>query len=47
MQLIAGSSGQEYNQRKGRHDAFWEDRYHGTAMAGRYLAHVANALSIG
>jgi putative transposase len=33
MQLIAGRSGQEYNQRKGRHGAFWEDRYHATAVA--------------
>ena len=32
MQLIAGRSGQEYNQRKGRHGAFWEDRYHATAI---------------
>jgi hypothetical protein len=27
MQLIAGRTGQEYNQRKRRHGAFWEDRY--------------------
>jgi putative transposase len=27
MQLIAGRTGQEYNRRKGRHGAFWEDRY--------------------
>jgi Transposase IS200 like len=33
MQLIAGHSGQEYNQRKGRRGAFWEDRYHATAIA--------------
>jgi len=32
MQLIAGRTGQEYNQRKGRHGAFWEDRYHATAI---------------
>jgi hypothetical protein len=32
MQLIAGRSVQEYNQRKGRHGAFWEDRYHATAI---------------
>ena len=29
MQLIAGRTAQEYNQRKG---AFWEDRYHATAI---------------
>lgn len=38
MQLIAGRAGQEYNQRKGRQGAFWEDRYHATAVeAGEHL----------
>ena len=32
MQLIAGRTGQEYNQRKGRKGAIWEDPYHGTAV---------------
>jgi len=32
MQLIAGRTGQEYNQRKRRKGAFWEDRYHATAV---------------
>lgn len=32
IQLIAGRSGQEYNQRKKRNGAFWEDRYHATAV---------------
>ena len=32
IQLIAGRSGQEYNQRKRRNGAFWEDRYHATAI---------------
>jgi putative transposase len=32
IQLIAGRTGQEYNQRKGRRGAFWEDRYHATAV---------------
>ena len=32
MQLIAGRTGQEFNQRKGRKGAFWEDRYHATAV---------------
>jgi putative transposase len=32
IQLIAGRTGQEYNQRKGRKGAFWEDRYHATAV---------------
>jgi putative transposase len=32
MQLIAGRTAQAYNQRKGRKGAFWEDRYHATAV---------------
>jgi len=32
MQLIAGRTAQEYNQRKGRQGGFWEDRYHATAV---------------
>jgi putative transposase len=32
MQLIAGRTAQEYNQRKTRHGAFWEGRYHATAI---------------
>ena len=32
MQLIAGRIAQEYNQGKNRHGAFWEDRYHATAI---------------
>ena len=32
MQLIAGRTAQEYNQRKNRQGAFWEDRYHATAI---------------
>jgi putative transposase len=39
MQLIAGRTGQEFNQRKKRKGAFWEDRYHATAVdTGEYLA---------
>ena len=34
MQLIAGRTGQGYNQRKNRKGAFWEDRYHATAIEG-------------
>jgi putative transposase len=34
MQLIAGRTGQEYNQRKNRNGAFWEDRYHATKGYG-------------
>lgn len=33
IQLIAGRTGQEYNQRKNRNGAFWEDRYHATAVS--------------
>jgi len=32
MQLVAGRTGQEYNQRKDRKGAYWEDRYHATAV---------------
>ena len=32
MQLIAGRTGQEFNERKNRQGAFWEDRYHATAV---------------
>jgi len=39
MQLVAGRTAQEYNQRKGRKGAFWEDRYHATAVDSEmYLA---------
>ena len=38
MQLIAGRTGQAYNRRKGRKGAFWEDRYHATAIeSGEHL----------
>ncbi len=32
MQLIGGRTGQEYNQRKKRKGAFWEDRYYATVV---------------
>lgn len=32
IQIIAGRTAQEYNQRKKRKGAFWEDRYHATAI---------------
>jgi putative transposase len=32
MQLIAGRTAQEFNKRQGRTGAFWEDRYHATAI---------------
>ena len=39
IQLVAGRTGQEYNQRKARKGAFWEDRYHATAVeADSHLA---------
>ena len=39
MQLMAGRTAQQYNRRKGRAGAFWEDRYHGTAVeSSRHLA---------
>lgn len=39
MQLVAGRTAQEYNQRKNRKGAYWEDRYHATAVeSGEHLA---------
>ncbi|MBC8427093.1 MAG: transposase [Deltaproteobacteria bacterium] len=32
IQLVAGRTGQEYNLRKRRKGAYWEDRYHATAV---------------
>jgi REP-associated tyrosine transposase len=38
IKLIAGRTGQEFNQRKIRKGAFWEDRYHATAIeSGAHL----------
>jgi len=38
IKLIAGRIGQEYNVRRNRKGAFWEDRYHATAVEkNRYL----------
>ena len=38
IQLAAGRTAQEYNKRKKRKGAFWEDRYHATAIqTGEYL----------
>jgi len=38
IQLVAGRTAQEYNVRKSRKGAFWEDRYHATAIeTGRHL----------
>ncbi len=38
IQLLAGRTAQEYNQRKKRKGAFWEDRYHATAIeTGEHL----------
>ncbi len=38
MQLIAGRTAQQYNTRKKRQGAFWQDRYHATAIeSGEHL----------
>ncbi len=40
IQLIAGKTAQAFNRRKGRKGAFWEDRYHATAIeSGEHLLH--------
>jgi putative transposase len=42
MQLVAGRSGQTYNQRKKRKAAYWEDRYHATTVeTGEHLRPVS------
>jgi len=43
IQLIAGRTGQEFNQRKSRKGAFWEDRYHAVAVqSGEHFLHLNN-----
>lgn len=38
MQLVAGRTAQEYNRRRQRRGAFWEDRYHATIVdSAQYL----------
>ncbi len=38
IKLVAGRTGQEYNTRKNRNGAFWQDRYHATAVeSNRHL----------
>jgi len=38
LKLVAGRTGQEYNIRKNRKRAFWQDRYHATAVeSNRHL----------
>jgi REP-associated tyrosine transposase len=40
IQLAAGRTAQQYNLRKKRPGAFWQDRYHATAIeSGRHLRH--------
>lgn len=39
LRLVAGRTAQQYNARKNRRGAFWEDRYHATAVeSGIHLA---------
>ncbi|MFZ0132571.1 MAG: transposase [Desulfobacterales bacterium] len=39
MKLVAGRTGQDYNQRKNRRGAYWQDRCHATAVeSGEHLA---------
>jgi REP element-mobilizing transposase RayT len=35
VQLIAGRTAQEFNNRRNRKGAFWQDRYHATAVESR------------
>ncbi len=34
VQLVAGRVAQEFNQRKDRSGAFWEDKFHASAIIG-------------
>ena len=43
MQLIAGRTAQEFNKRKNRRGAFWEDRYHSVAV--QTDVHLANCMT--
>jgi putative transposase len=36
IKLVAGRTAQEYNLRKNRKGAFWEDRYHATAVESEH-----------
>jgi putative transposase len=42
MQLVSARTAQSHNWRKGRKGAFWEDRYHGTAVESG--AHLINCI---
>ena len=42
MQLVAGRVAQEFNLRKGRRGAFWQDRYHATAVENNH--HLVHAM---
>ena len=47
MQLISGRTAQEYNQRKSRKGAFWEDRYFATAVGtDRHLTQLPNVQAL-
>ena len=40
LQLVAGRTAQEYNQRKNRQGSFWQDRYHAVAIeSGDHFIH--------
>jgi putative transposase len=43
MQLMAGRTAQEFNQRKGRVGAYWQGRYHATAVDSD--AHLARCIA--
>jgi len=47
MQLIAGRTAQEFNRRKNRKGAFWEDRYHATAVqTDHHLIHCLSYIDL-
>ena len=47
MQLVAGRTGQQFNQRKNRRGAYWEDRYHATAVeSGEHLQRCMSSIDL-
>jgi len=47
IKLVAGRTAQEYNKRKKRKGAFWEDRYHATAVQNtEYLIRCMNYIDM-
>ena len=46
IQLMAGRTASDYNQRKRRKGAFWEDRYHAAAVERRKFISIQSVVEI-